>query len=427
MPLNSGYNNIEYYIRRNGGAVMYIKRHMEETVRRIAGMFGAVLITGARQVGKTTLLHEITDVPYATLDDPVLLQAALEQPGTFFKDNPPPIFVDEIQYAPTLFPQIKMILDRERREGQFYLSGSQQFRMMKNVSESLAGRLGILNLLGLSMREIMGETFTRPFLPTEDFFAVRQGSVRAMEYDEIWRTIHRGSMPGMHANADMDWAMFYGAYVKTYIERDVRELTQVGDEMKFMRFMTVMASCTGQLLNLTSAARDVGISVPTANRWLSILAASNVIYLLQPYHNNVLKRAVKTPKLYFLDTGLAAYLTKWNTPETLRNGAMAGAFFETFVIAEIMKSYANQGILDIPLYFYRDKDMREIDLLIERDGALYPIEIKKHADPRKDDMAAFAVLERLPGIRRGPGGVVCAYDRLVTLQREDRVVPVAWL
>ena len=234
-------------------------------------------------------------------------------------------------------------------------------------------------------------------------------------------------MPELCENPDFDRQMFYGAYVRTYIERDVCDLSAIGDTIKFTRFMTAAAASTGQLVNIASMARHVGISQPTAERWLSILVSSNVVYLLKPYANNVTKRAVKTPKLYFLDTGLAAYLTRWNTPEVLKNGAMAGAFFESFVISEIIKSYYNKGIIEPPLYFYRDKDMNEIDLVIEENGTLYPLEMKKHADPQKKDMDAFRLLDRIPGVKRGPGGVICLYDRLVTLQGADRVIPVNYL
>jgi predicted AAA+ superfamily ATPase len=407
---------------------LYYKRHAEEALGKLSKMFGAVLVTGARQVGKTTLLKEIAhDAAYVTLDDPLQLASALEQGITFFKDNPPPIFVDEIQYAPELFPQIKIILDKEKKKGQFFLSGSQQFKMMKNVSESLAGRLGILNLPGLSLRELLDVPFYKPFLPTDEYFALRKKDIVEIPYAQVWQTIHRGSMPELCANPDFDWQMFYAAYVKTYIERDVRDLTQVGDEVKFLQFMTVAASCTGQLLNVASLARDVGISQPTAERWLSIMVTSNLIVLLAPYHNNITKRAIKTPKLFFLDTGLAAYLTRWNTPDVLKNGAMAGAFFETFVISEIIKSYSNNGVLDLPLYFYRDRDGNEIDLLVEEGGTLYPIEIKKHADPNKSDVARFSLLDKIPNIKRGQGGVVCLYDHLVTLSGNDKVIPITLL
>lgn len=407
---------------------MYIRRHAEETVEKLSRMFGAVLVAGPRQVGKTTMLQKITsDMEYVSLDDPIMLESAVNTGVTFFKDNPPPIFVDEIQKAPGLFPQVKMYIDREKKMGQFFLCGSQQFQMMKNVSESLAGRLGMVTLLGLSLREKYDVSFSRPFIPTDDYFTARREERKSILYQDIWENIYRGSMPQLYSNPDFDWQMFYGAYVRTYIERDVRELTKIGDEVKFTRFMAVMAARTGQLLNLNSVANEVGISQPTADRWLSILVSSNIVYLLKPYSNNLTNRAIKTPKLYFLDTGLAAYLTRWNTAEVLKNGAMSGAFFESFVVSEIVKSYYNQGVLEPPLYFYRDKEQREIDLLIEEGDILYPLEIKKHSDPRAGDLAHFVVLDKIPGIRRGPGGVICTYDRLVTLKDEDRVVPISFI
>lgn len=391
-------------------------------------MFGAVLVAGPRQVGKTTMLKKITSgVNYATLDDMVVRASAQEQSGTFFKDNPPPVFVDEIQKAPELFEQIKMMIDRDHKKGQFFLCGSQQFQMMKGVSESLSGRIGLITLLGFSLRERYGISCDVPFLPTDEYFAQRKTQLADISYDEVWNIIHRGSMPELCENPDFDWQLFYAAYVRTYIERDVRDLSEVGDSVKFTRFMTAAAASTGQLVNLASLSRDVGISQPTAERWLSILVASNIVYLLKPYSNNITKRAIKTPKLYFLDTGLAAYLTRWNTVDVLKNGAMAGAFFESFVISEIIKSYYNRGIVEPPLYFYRDKDMNEIDLLIEDGGALYPLEMKKHADPQKKDMDAFSVLDKIPGVKRGAGGVICLYDKLITLRGNDRVIPINYL
>lgn len=407
---------------------MYIKRHAEKTVEQLSKMFGAVLVAGPRQVGKTTMLDKLTgDINKATLDDPIVRASAQEESGTFFKDNPPPVFVDEIQKAPALFEQIKLLLDRDRLKGQFYMCGSQQLKMMKGVSESLAGRIGLVTLLGISLREAYGVDCDTPFIPTAEYLAERKSSLADISYDDVWSVIHRGSMPELRDNPEFDWQKFYGAYVRTYIERDVRELSEIGDTVKFTKFMVAVAASTGQLLNMASLSRDVGVSQPTAERWLSILVASNVVYLLQPYSNNIVKRAVKTPKVYFLDTGLAAYLTRWNTPEVLKNGAMAGAFFETFVVSEIIKSYYNKGVLDLPIYFYRDKDMCEIDLLIEDGGTLYPLEMKKHADPSKKDVDAFAVLDRIPGIKRGEGGVICLYDRLITLKGEDKVIPVNYL
>jgi len=407
--------------------VKYINRNIETTIDKASKMFSTVLITGARQVGKSTVLkHMKRGVSYLTLDDPILLQSALEEAGSFFKSTPPPVIVDEIQYAPNLFNYIKMSADESGKKGQFFLTGSQQFKMMKNVSESLAGRIGIVNLLGLSLREINKDTFNEIFVPTEEYFAKRRMSAKQTDYKEIWEIIHKGSMPAMYAD-EFDWQIFYASYTKTYIERDVRALTQVGDELKFIKFMTAIAARTSQMLNLSSVANEIGISMPTANRWLSILVSSNIVYLLQPYYSNITKRAVKTPKLYFLDTGLVAYLTKWNTSQVLEVGAMAGAFFETFVVAEVLKSYYNAGVLDPSLYYYRDKDGKEIDLLIEQNGILYPVEIKKTANPGKEHIENFSVLEKIKGLTIGTGGIVCMYDKNVRINDKNVTIPVTWL
>ena len=407
---------------------MYRKRLAETTVNTLSKMFGAILVNGPRQVGKTTMLKKITkDIRYATLDDVIVRASAEEQSGTFFKDNPPPVFVDEIQKAPVLFEQIKMYIDRDNKKGQFYMCGSQQFKMMKGVSESLSGRIGLMTLLGYSLREIKDVDFNAPFIPTDEYFAERKKCLADVDYDEVWNILHRGSMPELCENPDFDWQMFYGAYLRTYIERDVRDLTDIGDIVKFTKFMVAVAAMSGNLLNIASLSRDIGISQPTAERWLSVLVASNIVYLLQPYSNNVAKRAIKTPKVYFLDTGLAAYLTKWTTPEVLKNGAMAGAFFESFIVSEVIKSYYFKGVLEPPIYFYCDKEMNEIDLIIENAGVLHPLEIKKHADPTKKDIEAFSVLDRIPGIVRGNGGVICLYDKLVSLTDKDRIIPVKYL
>lgn len=407
---------------------MYIQRHAEKTASKLAEMFGAILIAGPRQVGKTTMLEKLTDgITYVSLDDPIIKASAEEESGTFFKDNPPPVFVDEIQKAPALFNQIKLLLDRSHKKGQFFMCGSQQFKMMKGVSESLAGRIGLCTLLGFSLREAHAVECSLPFIPAEEYFSARKQNLADITYDEVWNTVQRGLMPQLFINPNYSWQLYYSAYVRTYIERDVRELSEIGDTVKFTNFMIAAAASTGQLVNVASLARDVGISAPTAERWLFILVASNIVYLLQPYSNNVMKRAIKTPKLYFLDTGLAAYLTRWNSPEVLKTGAMAGAFFESFVISEIIKSYYNAGISDPPIYFYRDKDMNEIDLLIENNGTLYPIEIKKHADPQKSDAKAFKLIDSIPNVKKGQGGIVCLYDNLVTLTEGVKVIPIKYL
>ena len=407
---------------------MYIKRHAESTAVELSKIFGAILIAGPRQVGKTTMLEQLTDgINYVSLDDPVIKASAEEESGTFFKDNPPPVFVDEIQKAPALFNQVKLLLDRSHKKGQFFMCGSQQFKMMKGVSESLAGRIGLCTLLGFSLRETHGVSCALPFIPTDEYLAARKQEPTDVSYNEVWNAVQRGLMPELFINPKFSWQLYYSSYVRTYIERDVRDLTEIGDTVKFTNFMIAAAASTGQLVNVASLARDVGVSAPTAERWLSILVASNIVYLLQPYSNNVMKRAIKTPKLYFLDTGLAAYLTRWTSPEVLKTGAMAGAFFESFVISEIIKSYYNAGISDPPLYFYRDKDMNEIDLLIENNGILHPVEIKKHADPQKSDAKAFQLIDSIPNVKKGQGGVVCLYDNIVTLTEGVKVIPVKYL
>ena len=403
----------------------YYKRLAENAIKKQEKMFKTILVTGARQVGKTTLLKNMNpNMNYITLDDMILNQSAVEEPELFLKANKPPIIIDEIQYAPNLLRYIKMVVDNSEKKSLYYLTGSQQFHLMKDVSESLAGRVGILNLLGLSLREIKEIEFNEPFLPTEEYLSKRKKHVKEISYNEIWNIIHKGSMPALYQE-ESDVDMFYAMYVSTYIERDVRSLTQVGDTLSFLKFMTALASRIGQLLNLNSIANEVGITIPTAQRWLSILVASNIVYVLEPYYNNIMKRAVKTPKVYFLDTGLAAYLTKWKTSEVLESGTMAGNFFENYVIVEIIKSYYNTGELRPPVYFYRDKEKREIDLIIKENGKLYPMEIKKTANPSKDMIENFKVLETVSQVQEG--AVICMYDKIINLDEKNKVIPYNYL
>lgn len=406
---------------------MYIKRHAEGTLKKLNKMFGGVLVTGARQVGKTTLLKETyPKLNYVTLDDINELNMATKDAKQFLLNNKPPVIIDEVQYAPTLFSEIKMLIDRAEKGGQILMSGSQQFHLMKNVSESLAGRLGILNLYGLSLREVYGVDTVRPFIPTPEYLKIRNKKQKKNTYDEIWEFIYKGCMPRMHNGKEMDKQLFYAAYTKTYIERDVRALTQVGDEAQFATFMRVLAARTAQMLNLTSIANEVGINVTTAKRWLSILETSNIIYRLKPFKTNQTKRLVKTPKIYFTDTGLASYLTMWPTPEVMRSGAMAGAFFETFVVAEIIKSYTNQG-KEPPIYYYRNKDGKEIDIIIMEGNTLYPIEIKTHMTVNSSDYKSFDVLDNLSNYKRLTGGVICPYDKLMQMDEKNYVIPADYL
>ena len=403
----------------------YFKRLAEDVIHKQEKMFKAILVTGARQVGKTTMLKSIKpDIHYITLDDMILNQSAVEDPELFLKANKPPIIIDEIQYAPNLLRYIKISVDNSEKKALYYLTGSQQFNLMNDVSESLAGRVGILNLLGLSLREIKEVNFNEPFIPTKAYLNKRKEYIKDVSYDEVWDIIYKGSMPALYQE-ESDIEMFYAMYVSTYIERDVRSLTQVRNTLSFLKFMTALASRIGQLLNLNSIANEVGITIPTAQRWLSILVASNIVYILEPYYNNILKRAIKTPKIYFFDTGLAAYLTKWTSSKVLEAGIMSGNFFENYVIVEIIKSYYNSGELRPPIYFYRDKEKREIDLIIEQNGKLYPIEIKKTAKPSKDMIENFKVLETIGDTSEG--AIICMYDNIIDLDEKNKVIPYKYL
>ncbi|MCL1865525.1 MAG: ATP-binding protein [Spirochaetes bacterium] len=404
---------------------MYIKRHIEEAVLKRANMKGAVVVTGARQVGKTTLIENLKpQIPKVSLDDLPTRRRAINSPSTFFNITPPPIFVDEVQYAPEIFHYIKILLDNSHNKGDFFLTGSQSFELMKNVTESLAGRAGILELLGLSLREINGEVWNKPFIPTLENLKKRSTNKTDLRIPDIWKIIHRGSLPELALNADFDWADFYADYIKTYIERDVRTLTQVADEDSFYRFMTVCAAMSGQLLNLANLANDVGISVTTAKRWLSVLKTSGIVYLLKPYSSNAIKRAVKTPKLHFLDIGLASYLTRWMSSDNLSIGANNGSFFESFVVSEILKSYTNAG-KEADLYFLRDGNKKEIDLLIHENNTLYPIEIKTKAEPDERDIKSFDMLDDIKGVNIGEGGIVCLANDLLQLDEKNYIIPLS--
>ena len=296
---------------------MYIKRHVETAIEKSFSAFPAILITGPRQVGKSTLLlNKFKSITNITLDNPLQLLSLNQDPIEFFKFHGTPLIIDEVQRAPECFSVLKYMIDSDRRAGMYILTGSQKYALMKGVSESLAGRIGIIDMLGLSNREIYGDSFDQPFLPTSDYLLNRQ-TIIDLSVKELWERIHLGSMPELYANEHMDWEQYYASYVNTYIERDVKQLGSVGDTLAFTQFMTALAGRTGELLNAASLARDVGVDNKIIKRWLSILQASNIIYLLQPFSLNISKRIVKTPKVYFTDTGLVCYLCRWLTPSWL--------------------------------------------------------------------------------------------------------------
>lgn len=397
----------------------YIHRAIEDIVKESANNFKAVLVTGARQTGKSTLLkHLYPGIKEISFDDPFAEEQAKNNPDMFMMLNEPPVFLDEIQYVPSLFRYIKMSCDKSNDKGLFFLSGSQPFKLMDMVSDSLAGRIAIIEMTPLSLREIMNDEFKTPFLPTLEYIQERNISVK--KPDNIWKIIHRGGYPEIQ-DQNMDWNMYFSSYIKTYLERDVRELAAVQDLDAFRRFMVACAARTGQMLNYANIAEEVGKDANTIKNWVSILEASGIVYILEPFANSALKRVIKTPKMYFRDTGLVAYLTRWLTPDTLANGAMRGEIFETFVISEILKSYSNRGLnYKYFVSYYRGKDKirkkkngdivqeeAEIDFIIEENGILYPLEIKLNANVTADMTAAFRVLDDLPEKKRGMGAVVC--------------------
>lgn len=416
---------------------MYVKRALEETVLKTSRTFPVVLVTGPRQVGKTTMLKKIMEPErkYVTLDDPDVRYLAKKDPALFMQRYTPPVLIDEIQYATELLPYIKMAVDNSQKMGDFWLTGSQVFRLMQNVSESLAGRVGILSLLGLSDAEINGYP-NEPFTADKDRLCSRLNLVKPRGLNEIYQRIFRGSMPALCTNAEIDGETYYKSYIDTYLQRDIRDLAQVADEMQFYNFMIVVAAHTSKPLIYDELAAAAGISAPTAKKWLSILVSSHIVALVQPYANNILKRVVKMPLMHFLDTGLAAQLLKWESPATLERGAMAGAFFESYVFSEIYKSYLNAG-KEPPIYYYRDNTQKEIDLLLYQNNTVYPVEVKKAASPGKAAIKNFSVLEPLEkaepfnGIEAlkvnvGMGSVICMNDNLLPLDEKNWYVPV-WL
>lgn len=417
---------------------MYIQRALEDTVRKASATFPVMLVTGPRQVGKSTMLERLAEPnrKIVTLDDPDIRYLAKSDPALFLQRYTPPVLIDEIQYAAAeLFPYIKMAVDKSKRNGDFWITGSQAFVMMQNVSESLAGRVGIINLLGLSTSEINAVS-SEVFTTDSERLMKRVEEAKKFDLNGLYSRIFKGSMPKLYADDNVDLEMYYRSYIDSYLKRDIKDLTQVADEMAFYNFMTVVAARTARPVIYDEIARECGISSPTAKKWLSILMSSHIIALVRPYYNNFLKRVTKMPMLHFLDTGLCAHLLKWGNPEALERGAMSGAFFESYVFSEIYKSYLNAG-KEPPIYYYRDKDKKEIDLIIYENGALYPIEIKKSASPGKDAIKHFGVLEPVTEpekfgelsqtkMKIGNGAVVCMANDLLPIDAKNWYVPV-WM
>jgi predicted AAA+ superfamily ATPase len=398
---------------------------MEETFLRVSDQFKVVLVTGPRQVGKTTMMKKMMEGgarKYVTLDDMVARGLAKNDPETFIQTYSPPVFIDEVQYAPELFSYIKMQVDDRQQKGDYWLSGSQVFRLMRGVRESLAGRVGLLDLFPLSQNEIYNHKPCKPLRMDFDDLKERARNIPDATPVDIFTRVYNGGMPQVIAEGLDNRDRFYESYVRTYLERDVRDLSGDIDVLKFHRFMVAVSARTAQLVNFKAIADDAEIDQATVKNWLNILETLGLIFYLHPYSNNLLKRTIKSPKLYFYDSGLVAYLARWSSVETLMNGAQAGALLENFVVSEVAKACYNSGVQPY-LYYFRDKDNKEIDLLWEENGTLYPLEIKKTSSPDGRLTKVFHLLEK-SGRLVGKGGIVCLYHDFLPLNRENYIVPI---
>ena len=400
----------------------YIYRTLSSVINTTNESFCVLLLNGQRQVGKSTLLKNLckdTNRKMVTLDDVQFRELAQKDPALFLQRFEPPVLIDEVQYAPQLFPYIKMYVDKHKDEkGAFWLTGSQKYKMMEGVQESLAGRVAILDLFGFSFAEKEGITEIEPFIPS---FKVKTVE-RKYTLNTVFRKIWEGSLPELFVNEKINRELYYSSYIQTYIERDVKDFYNVAKPVQFFNFLQTIAAQTGNLINYSKIANDIGVDVKTIQTWTGILERSGLVYLLYPYYANISKRIIKTPKIYFLDTGLCCYLTKWTSPETLLYGAMSGNILETYVVGEILKSYYHNG-KEPALYFYRDNHKNEIDLIIEQDNTLFPIEIKQTANPQFSDYKAFKLLE-LFDKNAGLGAVVCFASERIPLSREVVSIPV---
>lgn len=408
----------------------YIERAITSILKKRVATSRCTLIVGARQVGKSTFIkHEFSEFNRANFDDRLTRLQAKEEPKLFLLNNPRPLFIDEVQKEDSILEDIKMIIDESDERGMFLLSGSQNLELMKGISESLAGRVSIHELAGLSMREIYEVDFNKHFIPSETYIKEREMALKS--YSDIWEVIHKGSYPELYAY-DRDWQEYYSSYVATYLERDINELISA-DSITFTKFLTAVAARTGEMLNYANIASEVGVSEPTIKSWISILERTGIVYLLQPYSASALKRAVKTPKVYFRDTGLVCYLTRWLTADALKCSAVAGNMFETFVVSEILKSYSNEGKdYRFNIFYYRGKDKNasgenEIDLVIEEDGVLYPIEIKMSGNPKANMGAANPVLDKVEGKVRGMGVILCLIDKKTYLRENLLALPIEYI
>ncbi len=402
----------------------YIKREVERKFWQMNSFFKAVLVTGARQVGKTTMLKHMaegTDRTYVSLDDLMARELAQTDPVLFFQTYKPPVLIDEVQHAPQLFEQIKVMCGQTEEKGLFWLTGSQHFNMMKHVRETLAGRIGILELYSLSQREKKGVLFERPLDFSVESLRERQKLLPPNDIVQVFEHIWRGGMPQvLQADEEMRQE-YYSSYIDTYLMRDAAELGGITNSSKFMRFLKACAALTAEQVNYSTLAAAADISEPVAKDWIRLLQGLGIVYLLEPYSNNELKRLTKTPKLYFYDTGLCSYLSMWLTRDTLMNGAASGHYFENYVVMELLKSYA-YGKTKANLSYYRDSNAKEIDVFVEADGYICPLEIKKSAIPNRKEVRKYEILDKA-SIPRGFGGIICMCAEPVLIDEKDAFIP----
>ena len=405
----------------------YMKRTLEKKFLQISKEYSCLLLIGPRQIGKTTMLEHLmegTPRTKVTLDDIEERRLAKTDPALFLEVHPAPILIDEVQYAPELFSYIKIKVDNGAAPGSYWLTGSQSFRLMELAPESLAGRTAILHMSALSQTELYGDGETSPL--SLELVALQKSKehLAPASVSEMYERIWNGAMPGHRSGKYTDRDVFYSSYIQSYIDRDVSDMIPGVDKLLYADFIRAAACRVGQMLNVHDIASDVGVSDDTAKRWLQVMEKSGVIFYLRPFSNNLLKRTIKTPKMYFFDTGLVSYLTRYSSPEILMNGAINGAILENYTVAEIIKTYHNSG-KDCLLHYYRDKDSNEIDLVIESDGALHPLEIKKTANPGTELASAFQILDKA-SVPRGVGAILCMRQELSAIDRKALVVPI-WM
>lgn len=394
-------------------------REATEVIKKISDTFRVLLVTGPRQTGKTTLLKSLKpeNMGYVTLDDKILRKQAQDDPKLFLEEHPAPLFIDEAQYAPDLFSYIKINVDNSKAKGQYWITGSQQFNLMKNASESLAGRVGIVNLNSFTYSEIVKNENKDLFNPDKLKKAAK------IEVNDLFEIIFKGGMPEFYDNPKIDRNLYFQNYINTYIEKDVRELIEIGKLEEFKKFMVSIASRIGEQLNYSDISKDCGVSVPTIISWMSVLVSSGLVYLLEPYMSSQLKRMTHIPKIYFMDTGLAAYLAGWESARYLQLSSTSGHYLENFVICEIIKSYNARGIKP-NLSYYRDKEKHEIDLVLYKNNKLYPFEIKKTASPNSSMISSFKYLENSKK-EIATGGIICLYDNLMKMDEKNYIIPIS--